>query len=132
MTKSGAQPMGSSWSPVKGWTADTIGYPGSTVSGDGLRVQSSKIGAVVTAVLPFSGGSGGFNGTLTQQARLCRNGNPVQLGAEVTGTPGVLRVTATLDLTAGDLLTVETMCTFGFQGAAGSITAGAGTYVLII
>ncbi|MET8774027.1 hypothetical protein ABZV58_03265 [Nocardia sp. NPDC004654] len=128
MTKSGAGGMGapSQWNVVAGWTADPA-YPGSTVSGNGLRAQGSAV-ATISAVLPFSGAGTSGN----HQARLLVNNVVVATGPVVTGTAGTMTVSASVAVTADDPVTVETTHDITFSGWQASITAGAGTYVRII
>ncbi|WP_043647187.1 hypothetical protein [Nocardia thailandica] len=126
MTKNGALKMTASWADVTGWTADTSGYPGSELSGNGLRVQGGKVAATVTVNLPFSGG----NGSPKQTARIQVNGNTVATGTQVTGVAGTLTASATTDLVAGDVISVQVICDV-FSGWETTITTGAGTYVRI-
>lgn len=130
MTKSGAaQKLTSTFADIVTWIADTTGYPGSTLSGNGLRNQGGNAAATVTATLPFSGGGGGGG---TQQAQLAVNGIPVvPAGAVITGTSGTLSVTATLKLADGDVVTVQAQCTAQLTGWESSIQTGAGTFVRI-
>lgn len=116
MAKNGTQKMSGSWADVPNWTAD----PGSTLSGNGLRVQGSTVSATITATLPFSGGSG--TGP-TQQARILVNNNIVGTGAQVVAASGTLIATATLALSDGDVVTVQAICTAQLAGWESTIAA---------
>ncbi|WP_054815434.1 hypothetical protein [Nocardia arizonensis] len=132
MTKNGAWQMtipggGVTWYQVPSWTAETGAYPGSVVVGNALQVSSDKAGATVQASLPFSGGTGG---STKQQARLLVDGVVVATGSQVTGVSGTLTVSATVDVSAGSAVTVETTTDASLQSWAASVTATTG-YVRI-
>ncbi|MGW6423523.1 hypothetical protein ACWF82_12670 [Nocardia sp. NPDC055053] len=129
MTKNGTGTMGNynAWTVVDGWTADTVGYPGSQVSGNGLLVQSGGSSVPLTANVVVSGAltTGNF------QARLLVGTTVVATGATVSGTGGTLVVTATVSLVAGDVVTVEAYHTIQSSAWEATITAGAATFVRI-
>ncbi|MEV0294542.1 hypothetical protein [Nocardia sp. NPDC050710] len=130
MTKNGAQVLGTNevWTEVPGWAADSAGYPGSVVVGNGLRANGSSSNAAITATLPF--GSAGMSGN--HQARLVLNGTTVLgTGAVVTGTSGTMTAAATVSLSDGDIVTVQVWHNISFQMWRATITAGAGTFVRI-
>ncbi|MFE6863643.1 hypothetical protein [Nocardia sp. NPDC057668] len=129
MTKSGSYKMTASWADVPAWAADTTGFPGSSLVGNGLRVQGNNSNATVTVALPFSGGQAGP----TQQARIMINNNFVVNGPQAVSVgSGTLTATASgLSLTDGDVVTVQVTCAAGFNGWESTVTAGVGTYVRI-
>ncbi|MGS2807381.1 hypothetical protein [Nocardia sp. MW-W600-9] len=128
MTKNGTSPMGAAntWTTVPGWTADTTTYPGSVVSGDGLRPQSSHGGAQLSAAVVFAGGTMSGN----YQARLLVTGTVVATGAVVTGTSGTMTVTGAASVSTGDTVTLEVFSSVQSTWQA-TVSGGAGTYVRI-
>ncbi|WP_141808256.1 hypothetical protein [Nocardia bhagyanarayanae] len=129
MTKNGTHVLGTSevWAEVPGWTADTSGFPGSVVVGNGLRCNGSASAATINAALPFSAGTSG-----SHQARLMLNGTTVlATGGMVTATSGTMTVAATVSLNDGDVITVQAWHNIGFQAFRATIGAGSGTYVRI-
>lgn len=128
MTKNGNSPMGAAntWATVAAWTADTTAYPGSVVSGDGLRPQSSDGGAQLSAAVVFAGGSMSGN----YQARLVVTGTVVATGAVVTGTSGTMTVTGTASVSPADTVTLEVFSTVQSAWQA-TVSGGASTYVRI-
>ncbi|WP_194832267.1 hypothetical protein [Nocardia sp. XZ_19_369] len=131
MTKTGTQPMPEAWGLIKNWTADTGGFPGSVVVNDGLRAVGNKNAAAVTASIPFTGATTGFGGPTQLQARLRVNSTIVAtIDPPVEGPSGTLTVNATVDIAAGDLVTVEALAVPASGGAAGTVSAGG--YVRIL
>ncbi|MEV6068406.1 hypothetical protein AB0L82_17780 [Nocardia sp. NPDC052001] len=130
MTKSGSsQKLTGSYAEITNWTADTTGYPGSTLSGNGVRSQGANTAAVLTASLPFSGGGSSTN---SQQARLFVNGVAAgSPGPSVNGTSGTLTATATVNLADGDVVTVQAYCNPQLTGWEPNIQTGAATFVRI-
>ncbi|WP_282777270.1 hypothetical protein [Nocardia sp. CC201C] len=127
MNKNGTQKLTGSWTEITGWTADTDNYPGSTLSGNGLRAQGSKPNASVNATLAFSGASG--TGP-TQQARILVNGTVVATGQQLIGASGTLTASATVALNEGDVITVQAFGTAQLSGWESTISA-AGSHVRI-
>ncbi|MFD4432806.1 hypothetical protein [Nocardia sp. NPDC058497] len=129
MTKNSTGTMGAynTWTAVDGWIADTVGYPGSQVSGNGLVVQSGGAAVPLTANVVVSGAltTGNF------QARLLVGTTVVATGAAVSGTGGTLVVSATVPLVAGSVVTVETWHTIQSSAWEATITAGAATFLRI-
>lgn len=128
MTKNGNSPMGATntWAAVPGWLADTANYPGSVVSGDGLRPQSSDAAANLSAAVAFAGGTVSGN----YQARLLVAGTVAATSAVVAGTSGTMTVTGTAPVSAGDTVTLEVFTSV--QGTwQATVSGGAGTYVRI-
>ncbi|WP_431954006.1 hypothetical protein [Nocardia lijiangensis] len=128
MTKDGASSMGdtTAWTVVPGWIADTSNYPGSVVSGGGLQAQSSNGSAQLTCAVVFAGGA--FSGNY--QARLRVGTTVVATSAVVSGTSGTLTASATVPVSAGDVVTVETQTSVEDTWRA-TVSGGAGTYVRI-
>lgn len=131
MNKNGTYNIQTAYATVTGWTADTTGYPGSTLSGDGLVTQVGKAGATVAASLRVSNtNAGGVNCTL----RLILNGltaSPLVTGSPVA-VPGFGAATVTVSipsttLASGDVLTVQALA--GFSGM--STTTHADSWVHI-
>ncbi len=122
MTKSGsAQALTTSYAVITSWTADTITYPGSTLSGNGVLVQGGKSGATVAASLVLSGG---FSYTAT--CRILINGVVVATGSGTSGTPATVSTTAAV--ANGDVVTVEAI----YSGvSAPSVATGSSTFVRI-
>ncbi|MRH86174.1 hypothetical protein GFY24_01620 [Nocardia sp. SYP-A9097] len=118
MNKSGTLPIPLSYADVTGWTADTAGYPGSTLSGNGLRNQGAKLAATITATLVFSGGN---SGSLIQQAKIMVNNVAVGAPGSATGASGTLIATATTSLVDGDIVTVQAVCNAGLAAWASTI-----------
>ncbi|MFD3511067.1 hypothetical protein [Nocardia sp. NPDC058666] len=129
MTKNGNVVTGASgtWNVVPGWTADNVGYPGSVVSGDGLRTQGGSATAALSANIAYSGA--GMPGTF--QARLLVNTVVVATGTAVTGTSGTMVVNATVAIAAGDVVTVEITHNVTTSLWYATITGGAATFVRI-
>ncbi|MFF3221728.1 hypothetical protein ACFYV7_02935 [Nocardia suismassiliense] len=131
MTKTGTQPMPEAWGLIKNWTADTGGFPASVVVNDGLRAAGNKNAATVTASIPFTGATTGFGGATKLQARLRVNSTVVAtMAPPVDGPSGTLTVSATVDIAAGDLVTVEALSVPAAGGAAGTVSAGGYVQVL--
>ncbi|NKX87502.1 hypothetical protein [Nocardia coubleae] len=129
MTKNGSSAMGSynQWTTVPAWTADTVGYPSSVVSGNALQVQSATASAQLSAAVVVAGAGT----TASFQARLLVNGTVVATGAAVSGTGGTLLVSASVALQVGDLVTVETLHTVQLTSWQATISGGTSTFVRV-
>ncbi|MFD3703367.1 hypothetical protein ACFWUP_09490 [Nocardia sp. NPDC058658] len=129
MTKNGNVVTGAAgvWTVVGGWTADTAGYPGSVVSGNGLRAQGGSAAAPLAAAVAFSGA--GMSGTF--QARLLVGTTVVATGAAVTGTSGTMVVNTIAAIAAGDVVTVEVTHNVSSEFWYATIIGGAATFVRI-
>jgi hypothetical protein len=124
MFKNGTFTIPNSYTVITAWTADTTGYPGSTVSGNGLVVQNSKSGATITANIPWTSS---FSVTVT--LRLFQGATQIAQGTGVTGTSGTSTATATgVTVTGGDVITVQVL---GSSNNFATVTSGAGTYVRV-
>ncbi|MDV6277604.1 hypothetical protein R3Q06_29360 [Rhodococcus erythropolis] len=133
MTKNGdmvGQTGSSAYRKLVGWTANTANYPGSTVVSDGLVSQSTKTGATITVALD----AGSSWNNLTARLRISANGTVVVTGPDSTYTTSggwntPLTATATVNIVAGDVVTVE----MSASPSGNYLTArtGAGTYVRI-
>lgn len=133
MTKNGdmvGQTGSSAYRKMVGWIANTANYPGSTVVSDGLVAQSTKAGATITAALD----AGSSWNNLTARLRISVNGTVVATGPDSTYTTSggwntPLSATATVNIVAGDVVTVE----MSASPSGNYLTArsGAGTYVRI-
>lgn len=133
MTKNGdmvGQTGSSAYRKMVGWIANTSSYPGSTVVSDGLVAQSTKTGATVTVALD----AGSSWNNLTARLRISVNGTVVVTGPDSTYTTSggwntPLSATATVNIVAGDVVTVE----MSASPSGNYLTArgGAGTYVRI-
>lgn len=123
MYKNGTQGITTSYAQIINWTADTGGYPGSSISSHGLVAQGAKTGATIAANIPFSGGlSAGVT------VRIKKNGTVIATGSQVSGTTGTALCTATGQTVAnGDNFTVEVIGTNNFP----SVSSGTGTYLRI-
>ncbi|WP_410871311.1 hypothetical protein [Nocardia sp. A7] len=129
MTKNGNVVTGANsvWTVVGGWNADTVGYPGSVVSGNGLQTQGGSAAAPLAAAVAFSGA--GMNGTF--QARLLVGTAVVATGTAVTGMSGTMVVNTTAAIAAGDVVTVEVTHNISSQFWYATITGGAVTFLRI-
>ncbi|MFE9579261.1 hypothetical protein ACFYO1_22945 [Nocardia sp. NPDC006044] len=129
MKKSGTQSMPTGdWGQITGWVADTAGYPGSVVVGttkNGLKALADKTSAKVLAAIPFTDATTGFGGATQLQARLRVNSKIVAtIDPPVEGPSGTLSVSATVDIAAGDVVTVEALASVSPGGVEGTISAG--------
>ncbi|WP_306358864.1 MULTISPECIES: hypothetical protein [unclassified Nocardia] len=130
MTKNGDWgTLGTSFYPVESWTADTVGYPGSSLSGHGLVVQGSNAAAAIRFdALVYNGNTSYVDCTL----RLLVNATPVATGTPQSIDPFGGTTTATVTITtavnAGDAITVEAKA-----NVSGWLTikTGTGTFVRI-
>lgn len=107
---------------VPTWTADTTPYPGSSVVSNGLIVQSTRGGVLVAAnILMSNAAAGAVTGTvqIKQGATVIVTSAPVSLGA--FGGTGTATCSATVDVTAGDSITLEARC------SGGSVVVKSGT-----
>ncbi|MDV6275321.1 hypothetical protein R3Q06_17635 [Rhodococcus erythropolis] len=133
MTKNGdmvGQTGSSAYRKIVGWIANTANYPGSSVATDGLVAQSTKPGATITVALD----AGSSWNNLTARLRISVNGTVVVTGPDSTYTTSggwntPLSATATVNIVAGDVVTVE----MSASPSGNYLTArgGAGTYVRI-
>lgn len=133
MTKNGdmvGQTGSSAYRKMVGWTANTANYPGSTVVSDGLVSQSTKTGATITVAVD----AGSSWNNLTARLRISVNGTVVATGPDSRYTTSggwdtPLSATATVNIVAGDVVTVE----MSASPSGNYLTArsGAGTYVRI-
>lgn len=128
MNKNGTYDIPNSYTTVPTWTADTTGYPGSTVSSNGVLAQGGKSSATIAASCAVTNTSGiGTTGTL----RLLVNGS-----VSVTGSPvsisglgsGTLTVSGTATVASGDIVTVQATSA---DNTVLRITSGATSYVRI-
>lgn len=124
MTKNAStQTINTSWTQVNGWVADASP---SVVSNNALVVYATKTGAVITANIPWSSNPYSSSGI---QCLIKVNGTTVATGATTSGNSSVATATATVDVTAGDLVTVEVKGTSTGYGPA--VQAGADTWVRV-
>lgn len=125
MNKNGSTfTLASSYTQVTGWTADTTGYPGSTVTSDALAVQGSTSNATVAATCPWTSSL-----SCTVTLRLFKNGSQIVQGSGSSGTAGTATASVGgITLTTGDTITVQAIST---QGSFTSIASGSGTFVRI-
>ncbi|QIS16568.1 hypothetical protein [Nocardia arthritidis] len=130
MVKAAAWQMPAGWTVVPGWKADT----GSVVVGNALKVLGGKASARVVVTIAFSGGSAPLGGGISQKAQLLVGTKVVATSDEVTGESGTLNIDRSVPVNAGDLLTVQVMCTItGLGGGTPTtISPGAGTSVQIM
>ncbi|MFD4457714.1 hypothetical protein [Nocardia sp. NPDC058480] len=130
MTKNGNSPNpGTSFSLITSWTADTGGYPGSSVSSNGLVVQNTKTGATVaTSIVASNAAAGAINMTI----RLKVGTNVVATSAPTSvpafGGTATIATSGLWDVVAGDLITLEAMVSAGVNA---SVTGGANSWVRI-
>ncbi|MBF6538195.1 hypothetical protein IU418_13375 [Nocardia farcinica] len=111
MTKSGTfSGLTNGFVPVTGWVADTTNYPGSSVSGSDLVVQSTGTGKTVSASVVWTA-SGAFARNVTMRLKnqttgaILATGDPVSVPGNGSATA---TVTATgVSVTAGDLIRLE-------------------------
>lgn len=113
MTKSGASPqLGGSFAQVTGaWAPDTANYPGSTVSGFDLVIQSSGTGITVSTSVVWTNDDFSSR-SVTMRLKL---GTTVIATGSAFSVPAAGSATGTLsapDITvvAGDLVRLEAMC----------------------
>ncbi|MEV0031450.1 hypothetical protein [Nocardia sp. NPDC050793] len=112
MNKNGnSAQLSTSYTEVTSWTADTTGYPGSTVSSNALVANGSKAAAIVSASVIVANSQ---FGTVWCRLALYRNGVLLHEGSETTvpaaGTATVtVNVTSpvTTSITSGDLITLQ-------------------------
>ncbi|MFC4374914.1 hypothetical protein ACFO5K_12465 [Nocardia halotolerans] len=132
MIKDGSWPgITTTWTTVPGWAADTVGFPGTTLSGDGLVVVTGSVGADISAAAVFTASSI-FAVDVT--LRLLVDGVVVATGS-VQEVPGNGAATATvstsLDLSTGAVVTVQAVSDQSFSAYNPSLDPGAGTYVRV-
>lgn len=103
-----------SFTQVATWTADTGPYPGSTVVSNGLIVQTTRAGVLVAAnILMSNASAAAVSGyiQIKQGATVIASAGPVSLGS--FGGTGTAICSATVDVTAGDSITLEARCSSG-------------------
>ncbi|MBF6358221.1 hypothetical protein IU449_27365 [Nocardia higoensis] len=110
MTKDGAYVAPNGFGQVTGWVADTTNYPGSTISGSDLVVQSTGTGKTVSASVVWTANST-FSRPVTMRLRNQTTGVILATGSQVS-VPGSGTATATVtatgvSVTAGDLIRLE-------------------------
>lgn len=124
MNKSGSQSVGantSTYTQITGWVADTTNYPGSTVSSNGLVIQSTGIAALSAAMV---WDASGITGNAT--CKLYKNGSAILTGAATpTESSGTATVSGTVAVAAGDAITLY----FIFNTFTGVTVNASGTYV---
>lgn len=82
MTKSGATAnFNTGQTQITGWAADTVGYPGSTVSSNDLVVQAAGSGVTLDASIEFTNGS---TGSRTLTLRILLDGSEVATSGAVS------------------------------------------------
>lgn len=103
-----------SFAQVPGWTADTGPYPGSSVVSNGLIVQSTRGGILVSANILMSNASAG---SVTGTVRLKHGATVIATSTDVTlggfGGTGTATCSATVDVTALDAIYLEAKCSGG-------------------
>jgi hypothetical protein len=125
MTEGSSFTLPSAYTTVTGWVADTSHYPGSTVSSNGLVVQNTKTGAVITCNVGYTSSF-----AMTVTLRLFQNGTQIAQGsATASATSGTATVSATVNVTVGDVITVQASAS---QNNFGSTTTGAATFMTIV
>lgn len=131
MTKNGTQAWATSatWVQITSWTANTVTYPGSSITSHRLVVQGTKTSATISAAVPYTGGQVGRQHRirLVDQA-----GTQIGTdGATVTTTNGTCTVTATaVNLSALGITSVAVQ--MNSNGAIpGTISSGGGTFLTI-
>ncbi|MFD3703344.1 hypothetical protein ACFWUP_09375 [Nocardia sp. NPDC058658] len=109
MTKSSPwTQMTESWLTVAGWSADTVGYPGTTVSSDGIVVQSPKAAATIEASIVFTAVVAYSAVPVT--LRLTVNGAVVATGTATSvpaGGTAAVSVSMVGPVTTGDVVRVQ-------------------------
>ncbi|WP_459954900.1 hypothetical protein [Nocardia sp. IFM 10818] len=123
--------MDKSWKTITGWTVDPA-YPGSTVSGNGLVVQSGKAGATLEASVPFTAGM--FSGA-DVTLRLTVNGTPegVTGSLQNVASNSVTTVTVSGQFTVvtGDVITLQVKSESAVAAYNPTIAAGAVAHVRV-
>ncbi len=126
MTKNGnSAALPSSFTKVTAWTADTGGYPGSSVVSDNLVVQGPKGGATISASIVITNGSSAQNAQI--QVKI---GSTVIATSALTSVPtfgsATLTCSGPADVVLGDQITLEAKSTSGFNL---TVTGGTATWV---
>jgi hypothetical protein len=106
MKKTTAYAVPTTRTKVPGWNPDTATHPGSSVVSDSLVVQGAKIGAQISASIPYSQNT--FN--TGRNVYLMHNG--VQIATASGGGTSTLVMNATRDVANGDLIWVEAKSSF--------------------
>lgn len=128
MNKSGTSAvLTTSYQTITGWTADTSGYPGSSLSGNGLSANGSKTGATLSTTCAVANSTAAG---LTVTLQLMVNGV-----AKVAGSPTSVTGFATTNVSlsgntnvaSGDVITLQAL---GNSGTYLTIVAS-GTFVRI-
>jgi hypothetical protein len=108
MNKSGNYTVTTSYADVPGWVADTTGYPGSTLSGNGVVAQRSKTGATISSSATVSSSS--FS-THPCTLRLMVNGVVATTGTAITipanSTGTAVTVSGTANVNQNDVVTLQ-------------------------
>ncbi len=102
-------PTTNSWTQIKGWTADTAHFPGSTVSSDALVAQGTKTNATVGVSIAWYPGAAFASNSLA--VRIKQNGTPIATSASSANSP--VQASAVVRVSAGDTFTVEVQDTSG-------------------
>lgn len=113
MNKSGSYTMTTSYAEVPSWTADTGTYPGSSLSGNGLVVQSTISNATVTAQIAVQ--LPGNSQTQNVDIQFYKNGSSLlgtapasPVACPVSATTNVLGSLTNVSLAQGDVITIRT------------------------
>ncbi|MEU4709529.1 hypothetical protein AB0G00_24195 [Nocardia salmonicida] len=110
MTKSGSYTATTSYAVVPTWVADTGGFPGSTVSSNGLVVQNTVGNAVLSVQLscnvPIGQQTQSVDVQFYRGATLVGTTTPVS--CPVNATTLVTGSVSGVAVTAGDIITVRT------------------------
>ncbi len=129
MTKSGSNyNIPSSATEVPTWTADTSGYPGSTLSGNGLVANGSKTSASLSSSCSITNTQAiGVTVTLYLWVNgvLVKTGTGASIAAFSSGTA---TVSHTMDISSGDVVTLRASASVANYCR---INTGASSYVRI-
>ncbi|MFI9506964.1 hypothetical protein [Nocardia sp. NPDC052566] len=132
MTKNGTwSAMNATFKPITGWLADTQGYPGSTLSGDGLVVQKPKTNALLDASIVLTG----RNRDVTVTLQLLVNNNVVvtNLGQPVGGTgTTTVSVSTTQSVAQGDVITLQAKSSQNVTAFNPTATTNPASYVRVV
>lgn len=127
MTKSGnSAGLPTTFTKITSWTADTSGYPGSSVVSDGLVVQGPRSGATVAANIVFGNSSGPTSVYIQIKVgtTVVASAGPVAIAAFGTVTA---TASAAVDVALGDNVTLEARA----AGTGVSVTGGVNTWVRV-
>ncbi|MBF6136631.1 hypothetical protein IU501_26980 [Nocardia otitidiscaviarum] len=128
MTKNGNYTIPGSYTEVTSWTADTTGYPGSTLSGNGLVVNGSKSGASLSCSCSITNTQAI---SVTVILQLWVNGALVATGSGASISAfgsGTATVNHTMDIAGNDVVTLRATATVANYCR---INGGASSYVRI-